>query len=262
VNGGVRYQFAPTTPSVAAPAPMYTKAVKAPVVLPPTWTGFYAGGFIGGAWAGDVTSTEIAAGPGPRTFFNGIGSQASYGVGASALAGLDFGYNYQMGLIVTGLEAEGGYLRLNGSAPIFNFPQFISSTKIGDWYTALTGRLGVAAGPVLIYGKGGAAIVDVTDSVVGACLGPACAPLQRSVAAAGGNRLGVTWAAGAGVEYAFDRRWSLKGEYLALGTGESNTASGPGLVQSRAAANVPQNFNWRVDVPVVQTAKVGFNYKL
>jgi Autotransporter beta-domain len=264
VNGGVRYQFAPTPAVVAAPAPLYTKAAKAPVAPPPpTWTGFYAGGFVGGAWAGNVTSTEIAPDPGRTTFFNGIGTQASYGVGSSALAGLDFGYNYQMGLIVTGLEAEGGYLRLSGSAPILNFPQFISSTQMGDWYTALTGRLGVAAGPVLIYGKGGAAIVDVTDSVVGACVGAACAPLQRSVTAAGGNRLGVTWAAGAGVEYAFDRRWSLKGEYLALGTGVSNTASGPGLVQCPGAcANVPQNFNWRMDIPIIQTAKIGVNYKL
>ena len=88
VNGGVRYQFAPAPRVVAAPAPLYTKAVKAPVAPPPpTWTGFYAGGFIGGAWADDVTSTEIAPGPGRNTIFNGIGTQASYGVRPSALAG-------------------------------------------------------------------------------------------------------------------------------------------------------------------------------
>jgi outer membrane autotransporter protein len=261
VNGGLRYQFAPTPPVVAAPAPMYTKAVKAPIAPPPTWTGFYVGGFAGGAWAGDVTTTEVAPGPGLRSFFNGIGTQTSYGVGPSGLAGLDFGYNYQMGSIVAGLEAEGGYLRLSGSAPFLSNPETISSTKIGDWYTALTGRLGVIAGPVLIYAKGGAAIVDVTDSVTSACL--VCTP-KRSVAAAGGNRLGVTWAAGAGLEYAFDRRWSLKGEYLALGTGVSNTASGPGLVQCTPGVcnSVPQIFNWRLDMPIVQTAKIGINYKL
>jgi outer membrane autotransporter protein len=263
VNGGVRYQFAPTPPVVAAAAPMYTKAVKAPIAPPPTWTGFYAGGFAGGAWAGDVTTTEVTPGPGLKSFFNGIGTQASYGVGPSGLAGLDFGYNYQMGSIVAGLEAEGGYLRLNGSAPFLSNPETVSSTKMGDWYTALTGRLGIAAGPVLLYGKGGVAIVDVTDSVTGACISPACAPLRRSVAAAGGNRLGVTWAAGAGIEYAFDRRWSLKGEYLALGTDVSNTASGPGLVQCPGAcATVPQVFNWRLDMPMIQTAKIGVNYKL
>jgi hypothetical protein len=74
-------------------------------------------------------------------------------------------------LVVAGLEAEGGFLRLNGSAPFIPNPQTVSSTKIGDWYAALTGRLGVAVGPVLIYAKGGGAIVDVTDSVVSECAG-------------------------------------------------------------------------------------------
>jgi opacity protein-like surface antigen len=267
VNGGIRYQFAPAPDVVAAPAPMYTKAVKAPPLAPPlpTWTGFYLGGFAGAAWAGHVTSTELAPGPGVQPSFNGIGTQTSYNIGASALAGLDFGYNYQVGSMVVGLEAEGGYLRLSGSAPFLINPLTTSTTKIGDWYTALTGRVGVAAGPVLFYGKGGAAIIDVTDSVIGVCLTCYTPPaLMRNVAAAGGNRLGVTWAAGAGVEYALDRRWSLKGEYLALGTDTSNTASGPGLVECRVAGcgNVPQNFNWRLDIPMVQTVKIGVNYKL
>jgi opacity protein-like surface antigen len=268
VNGGIRYQFAPTPPVVAAPAPMYTKAVKAPPVAPPplTWTGFYLGGFAGGAWAGHVTTTELAPGPGPQPFFNGIGTQTSYNTRASApLAGLDFGYNYQIGAMVVGLEAEGGYLRVSGSAPFLINPLTTSTTTIGNWYTALTGRLGVAAGPVLFYGKGGAAIVDVTDSVISVCSTCYALPaLKRNVTAAGGNQLGVTWAAGAGVEYALDPRWSLKGEYLALGTDASNTASGPGLVQCLlpVCANVPQNFNWRVDIPMVQTVKIGVNYKL
>jgi outer membrane immunogenic protein len=132
----------------------------------------------------------------------------------------------------------------------------------GYWYAALTGRLGVTVGSVLIYGKAGGAIVDVTDSAVGACVTPGCAPL-RSVAAAGGNRFGVTWVEGAGVEYAVTDRWSVKGEYLALGTNVSNTASGPGLVQrTTPSINAPQTFNWRLDIPMLQTAKIGINYKL
>jgi len=267
VNGGLRYQFAPAPPPVAAPAaPMYTKA---PVVAPlPTWTGFYVGGFAGGAWAGGVTATELAPGPGPHTAFNGIGTQASYDLGQSAIAGLTFGYNYQMGSLVAGLEAEGGYLRLTGSSPFPANPNTVSSTKIGDWYTALTGRLGFAVGPALIYGKGGAAIVDVTDAVISGtggvpqCLPDPATPPCRSVAAAGGNRLGVTWVAGAGIEYAFSNKWSVKGEYLALGTDVSNTASGPGLVPCTVGPCTLQTFNWRHDLPFVQSAKIGLNYKL
>ena len=87
-----------------------------------------------------------------------------------------------------------------------------------------------------------------------------------SVAAAGGNRLGVTWVAGAGIEYALSNKWSVKGEYLALGNDLSNTASGPGLVQCPPGTPLGgctlQTFNWRHDLPIVQTAKIGLNYKL
>jgi len=75
----------------------------------------------------------------------------------------------------------------------------------------------------------------------------------------GGNPLGVTWVAGAGLEYALSNKWSAKGEYLALGTETSDTASGPGLVRGSPA---PQLFNWRHDIPFVQTAKFGLNYRL
>jgi len=273
VNGGLRYQFAPAPPPVAAVpvAPMYTKAPVAAAL--PTWTGFYLGGFAGGAWAsGDVTATEVAPGPGFHSSFNGIGTQSRYGLGSSPIAGLTLGYNYQSGSLVAGLEAEGGYFRLTGSAPFFANPNTVSSTKIGDWYTALTGRLGFSLGPALIYGKGGAAIVDVTEAVISGTDGvPQCLPFPvanpcRSVAAAGGNRLGVTWVAGAGIEYALSNKWSVKGEYLALGTDVSNTASGPGLVPcplgTPLGACTLQTFNWRHDLPFVQTAKIGINYKL
>ena len=259
VNGGLRYQFAPAPPVAAAPAArMYTKArVAAPQQ---TWTGFYVGGFAGGAWTGDVTATEVAPGPGIRAFFNGIGTQSSYGLGSSAIGGLTLGYNYQTGSVVAGIESEGGYLRLAGSAPFAVNPQTISGTNIGDWYAVLAGRLGFSFGSALIYGKGGAGIVDVTNEVIDGCVNaPPCSAPARTVAAAGGNRLGVTWVAGAGLEYALANRWSVKGEYLALGTDMSDTASGPGLV---AGSSSPQTFNWRHDIPVVHTAKIGINHKL
>jgi outer membrane autotransporter protein len=261
VTGGLRYQFAPVATPLATPeARMYTKAPA--VAPPPGWGGFYVGGFAGGAWAGNVTATELAPGSGQATSFNGIGTQTSYGVGSSGIGGLTFGYNYQAGSLVAGLEAEGGFLHLSGSAPFFANPDTVSSAKIGDWYSALTGRLGYAIGPALIYGKGGAAIVDVTDSVIDGHLDPVeCAnPAARcrTVAAAGGNPLGATWVAGAGLEYAFNNQWSVKGEYLALGM-QSDTAAGPGLVTGSPA---PQLFNWRHDIPLVETAKIGLNYKM
>jgi outer membrane autotransporter protein len=258
VNGGLRYQFAPVPPAAAPPeSRMYTKA---PAAAPlPSWTGFYVGGFAGAGWAGNVTAAELAPGPGAATSFNGTGTQSSYGLGSSAIGGFTFGYNYQAGSLVAGLEAEGGYLRLSGSAPFFANPDTVSSTKIGDWYAALAGRLGFTAGPALIYGKGGAAIVDVTESVIDGHFMDCTATPCRTVAAMGINPLGVTWIAGAGLEYALSTEWSVKGEYLVLGTRATDPTQGPGLVRGSPA---PQMFNWEHDIPFVQTAKIGLNYKM
>jgi opacity protein-like surface antigen len=258
VNGGLRYQLAPAPQVAAAPASrMFTKAPAAAVPQQP-WSGFYLGAFGGAAWADGVTATELAPGAGARTFFNGVGTQTNYGLGSNGIAGLTLGYNRPMGSLVAGWEAEGGYLRLAGSSPFAANTQTISSTTIGDWYALLAGRLGLSVGPTLIYGKAGAALIDTNDSVIDACVNaPPCSAPARTVAAAGGNRIGVTWAAGGGLEYAVGGNWSVKGEYLALGTDDSNVASGPGLVAGSAA---PQTFNWRHGIPVVQTAKIGVNY--
>jgi opacity protein-like surface antigen len=268
VNGGIRYQLEPPPASSSAPAPtapLVTKAprmlTKAPVAAPAAepWAGFYVGGFAGGAWSGgSVAATELAPGAGGRPFFNGIGTQTSYDLDSNGIVGLTLGYNYQMGTFLAGWEAEGAYLRLTGSAPFSVNPETISSTKIGNWYSVLAGRLGVVVGPALIYAKGGAAFVSITDSVIDSCLmAPPCATPSRTVAAAGANSIGATWAAGGGLEFAVSNTWSVKGEYLALGTNNSITASGPGLV----ARNDPQIFNWQHNIPIVQTAKIGVNYK-
>lgn len=160
---------------------------------------------------------------------------------------------------MAGLETEGGYLHLTGSAPFFANPDTVSSTKIGDWYAALTGRLGFAAGAALIYAKGGAAIVDVTENVIDGHFMDCTATPCRTVAAMGINPIGVTWIADAGLEYALSNDWSVKGEYLVLGTQTSDTASGPGIVRGSPA---PQVFNWEHAIPFVQTAKIGLNYKI
>jgi outer membrane autotransporter protein len=258
VNGGLRYQFAPG-PQVAARGspPLPTKAPPMASSID-SWGGFYLGGFIGGAWAGNVRATEIAPGPGQFAAYNGLGTTTSYDMGSSVIGGLTLGYNYQVGLIVAGMEAEGGYLSLTGSAPFAASlgQDTVSSTKVGDWYALLAGRLGFAVGPALIYGKGGAAFLSVTSSVLDSCFTPPCG--IGIVSATGGNAVEVTWAVGGGLEFALSDRWSLKGEYLYL-DGTSYTASGPGF--ARTAGAPPQRFNWSHDVPAIHTAKLGINYR-
>jgi outer membrane immunogenic protein len=246
VNAGLRYQFAPTPPVATAAAPAGALAAA-----PLSWTGFYIGGFVGGSWADNVIATEVA--PPPAGPYNALGAQARYDLGSSVIAGLTVGYNYQMGSIVAGVEAEGGYLRHAGSASFAGFPETFSSTKAGDWYTVLAARFGFAAGPALLYGKVGGVMLSVTSKVVDATIGPG----GSSVFASGSNSL-ITWAAGGGIEFALNNAWSLKGEYLYLGTDESYLVTGPGNQVRVGAADI---FSWRHDVPGIHTAKIGLNYR-
>jgi opacity protein-like surface antigen len=249
VNAGLRYQFAPAPRMAAASPAVVPKGAVAAV--PQSWTGFYIGGYVGGSWSDNVIATEVA--PPPSGPYNALGARASYDLGASVIAGLTVGYNHQMGAVVAGLEAEGGYLRHAGSAPFAGFPETVSSTKIGDWYTLLAARFGFAAGPALLYGKVGGALVSVTSTVVDSTLGPN----NGGVFVSGGNSL-VTWAAGGGIEFALNNAWSVKAEYLYLATDESYLASGPGNAVRVGPADI---FAWRHDIPGLHTAKIGLNYK-
>ena len=251
VNGGLRYQFAPSHPTAVAQAPM---ATKAPVVASAqTWAGFYIGGYVGGTWSDNVTVTELGSPAGGG--YNAIGDTWSYGLGSSMIGGLTVGYNHQMGTIVVGAEAEGGYLRLSGSASSPLSVDTVSKTEVGDWYALLAARLGFSVGPALIYAKGGAALLSVKSTLIDSCFAGGCG--GATVAASGGNSVGLTWAGGGGLEVALGANWSVKGEYLYLAASDSYIVSGPGF----AGAGFPRIFQWNHDVPGVHTAKLGLNYR-
>jgi len=234
----------------------YTKA-PAPVAAVFNWTGFYIGGFVGGAFGdGNALSTEPTfAGGFPYNFAT---LPNSYNLSSSVIAGGTVGWNYQpVGANwLFGLEGEAGYIHLARTVQDINainaglaYPDSLDTTRIGDWYGVIAGRLGLVVDRVLFYGKGGVAFVGKSyrfadNCVVGGC-GPGIANLARS-----GTQ--VTWAAGGGVEYAFTPNWSVKGEYLYLATHESYTVNG--------IANGAPVSNTHTD-PGVHTAKVGINYR-
>jgi hypothetical protein len=150
------------------PSSLYRESTT--VAPPPfSWTGFYIGGFAGGAWAGSVTATELAPGPGVSSFFNGIGNQSSFDLGSRFMGGLDFGYNYQAGVVVAGLEAEGGFLRLKGSAPFIGNrrPAQHEDRRLVRCSYRTTCR---SCGPCFDLCKRQRSHCDVTDSVVSECL--------------------------------------------------------------------------------------------
>ncbi|CAL8973678.1 hypothetical protein RHODGE_RHODGE_00881 [Rhodoplanes serenus] len=224
--------------------------VKAPPVIAPvfSWTGCYIGGYVGGAWAdGDVTAWDLNG----YTAVGGWGYKAD----SSFIGGGTVGCNWQPvgSPFVLGLEGEIGYLSLEGSAydPILAnngavAPGVLSSAKIGDWYGMITGRLGYSWDRAMIYVKGGAAFVNVETAIYDGW------GLQTMAASASETK--ATWTVGGGIEWAFDLNWSIKAEYMYIGTNGTQTVTGINPGDGLA-------YSWDHDLNGIHTAKIGLNYR-
>jgi outer membrane immunogenic protein len=284
--------------------------VKAPPMVPPpvfTWTGCYVGGYAGGGWGNSNGATFTDQGqnglgpagslgsPRPGLFMSysggSVGSQNvpphswSDSLDGGFHGGGTLGCNWQAPAspFVLGVEGEGGYMYLSGSAFDPNtivtgrtattigmsqtVPDVLGSAKIGDWYAMITGRLGYAIDRVLLYAKGGAAFVPTRASVSDQCQ-PAVgggAPVVQAGCGnwliwTGGNTTFTTWTVGGGIEWAFAQNWSIKGEYMFIGLNDSFQTCGSALTPSgRPLAGGPFCFNQHFDG--INTVKVGLNYR-
>jgi outer membrane immunogenic protein len=240
-------------------------AADLPVKAPPpiaafNWTGFYIGGFVGGAFSTDnATSTDPISAAGG--FYNGGSRVNSYGA-SGFMAGGTAGYNYQPvgSNWVFGIEGEGGYLHaqrtvqdINAVANGLALPDSLDTTKIGDGYGVVAGRLGFATdNHLLLYGKAGVAFVNKSYSFADNCVIGGCGGGILNLAH---SETQVTWAAGAGFEYAVTNNWSIKGEYLYLATQEQFTALSGGPNNTGTTYT-----NVHTD-PGLHTLKAGINYR-
>jgi outer membrane immunogenic protein len=245
-----------------APRPVY----KAP---PPitvfSWTGCYIGAYGGGAWGGSVDTNDPRSQGGTfatGTFYNVAGGATaanggaySYDLGSSAIAGGTLGCNWQTSNWVFGIEGEGGYLRLdeNVADPFSAGLDTRSSTRVGDWYGVIAGRLGIAFDRTLIYAKGGVGFTEIKGSIIDTCVVGVCGPATLN---ASGSETKAFWVAGGGVEWAFSGSWSIKAEYLFLGLDHDLNVCGPG---GGTAAGSTWCANHSVDG--IHTAKIGINYR-
>jgi outer membrane immunogenic protein len=195
--------FAFAAPALAAdmPARTYTKA---PVYTPPqaiyNWTGFYIGGHLGGAFAGN-NSLE--------------------GSGGRFLGGVQGGFDYQFANNwVIGAEAQYSWLTNNNNGVLFPGGTLITSNN--NQLGSATGRLGYTWGPTLLYAKGGYAWRDNPN--IGVISGGAPAAFATN----GNHKDGYT--VGAGLEYMFAPNWSAKAEYQYYNFGSTTFTGGPGEI--------------------------------
>jgi outer membrane immunogenic protein len=211
-----------------APTPVYQAVVPPPVLF--TWTGCYLGVEGGGAW-----------GQSRHDSVNGAITD-TYSING-ATAGGTLGCNYQVGLLVAGIEADLSWVDKYGRGP--DLPPFsvtaVSSTR-ETWLGTVRGRFGFAPDDRwLIYVTGGYAAARVEAQAVDA-------PLNIDVTAA---KVRSGWTAGLGLEWVFWQSWSAKLEYLYVGLGNASYFDAP-----------PPGVTTRTGVPVNDhLLRVGINWR-
>jgi outer membrane immunogenic protein len=216
-----------------APAPVY---LKAPPAAPFSWEGFYIGGH--GGWAHDEFDffTAITTTP----------DESSKG----AFGGVQAGYNFQRGNIVAGVEADASFGKLADVGHDGNF--LTESTEIKEFGTARA-RVGYAFGQVLPYVTGGLGWANVTggDACPAGAMFGTCRPQAlggRGPFSLTANETYFGWTAGAGLEMAVNRNWSVKAEFLHADLGSKFIpVAAPGFPISPALK--------------MDTVKAGVNYR-
>jgi outer membrane immunogenic protein len=233
---------------------------KAPIMAPApvfSWTGCYVGGFVGGAFPErDVTNFDRGISPAFAVAYNdGINHSWITGLDSSFIGGGTLGCNYQWPgtSFVVGIEGEVGFLSMKGSAadPLSPALDTFASTRVGDWYGMITGRVGWAINTVLLYGKAGAAFIDVEHNVIDACNTGACG---GALIATGFSDTKTTWTAGGGIEWAFAPNWTVKAEYMFIALDDIDRSCG-------VIAGTALTACFDHDLGGIHTGKLGVNFK-
>ena len=219
------------------------------------WSGLYIGGNVGYGWGNGSTGILLSDGddvlPAPT-----LDSRLQ-----GVFGGAQIGYNWQIGSIVTGYEADIQSSGIRGSAraALVNFggedaTAATSTSSELSWFGTVRARLGVTVTPdVLLYGTAGLAYGRVKASANLQIDDPPI--FDTWPASIGSTKTG--WAAGAGAEWMFARNWSAKVEYLHIDLGSSSATAidivAPG--QDPLSTTTTSSWKHRYD-----TLRVGVNY--
>jgi outer membrane immunogenic protein len=198
-----------------APRSMPEKAPAAETVY--RWTGLYVGGVVGGSAARRMTDYDIAGVPVASAEDKTNGGFR--GVGFHALAGVEAGYNLQIGHFVAGFETDFQFTQIVGDS--VNSRTVVTSgvatgvlTGVAEFSNLGTvrGRLGVAYGRFLYYVAGGLAYGEVDTNTTFSTAGAALVASSAESTPAG-------WTIGGGFEGALWGNWTAKFEYLYIDLG-------------------------------------------
>jgi outer membrane immunogenic protein len=203
----------------AADLPSRKGPVFAPVAPIFTWTGFYVGVNAGVLFTdNDIRTSGNAANTISNVALNRRPGSLSISDEAFTIGG-QVGYNYQIGSLVVGAEADLNYVDLKSSASFLSSVGDPSTYRQElDYLGTARLRIGYAFDRVLVYATGGLAYGDAKNSVNFFTNTPGNA-LQFTGSK---SDVEVGYTVGGGVEYAFTNNISLKAEYLYYDLGKSN----------------------------------------
>ena len=237
----------------------YAPAYAAPALF--SWTGFYVGANVGGAWGAfdvdTVANPAFFAGAGPDTLTSLHRDGSPTFSPSSFVGGGQLGYNWQMSNVVVGLETDiqGWNLRESHNTGVLPTPplspglgayQFAESAS-SSWLWTLRGRTGLAFGNGLAYVTGGLAVADHSFSQ----------SYFFFIPAAGGGGSASTdqagWTIGGGLEYALRSNWTVKAEYLYVDLGSQSFGSN--------VAGYPAATFHHEDTLTANIVRIGINYK-
>jgi outer membrane immunogenic protein len=224
--GAVSAALNASSRSVPAPA----RASMTPPPATASWTGLYVGGIVGnGMGKADAVTSTVYTGPGyfAQSSVNSINANGAQSIEPShALFGGEAGFNGQVGSAVIGVEGDFSQLKFDETqSDTVVYPDFsptsytISQSIKTTWMVTIRGRVGVAAGPALIYGTGGLAFTDFeydalfTDNFATA---HESAIIQEKP---------KKFVYGGGVEVKVGPHASVKGEFLRVDFGDFTTTS-------------------------------------
>lgn len=224
-------------------------AMAAPVA---SWSGLYIGGNVGYGWGNG--NTDFSFSP----FFD-VDNTALDTKSKGVTGGAQIGYNWQMGAIVTGLEADiqgSGIKGSTGPSPFLNTDanrflpgEFLSTEQKLSWFGTVRGRLGATVTPdLLLYATGGLAYGHVDASANTFFSSDSQSPASVNQTKAG-------WTVGAGAEWMFARNWSAKVEYLYLDLG--NVSAIGHSIFSPDVPNAAAAYTWNTRENIV---RAGVNY--
>ena len=175
------------------------------------WNGIYGG--LNGGYAFGHSKAEYAV-------VNG--AEGAHFDDNGGLAGGQIGFNFQSGNMVFGFETDIDWSHIKGSTIVDEVKGSRLSGQV-DWFGTVRARIGFAVDNLLIYGTGGFAYGGIKVGLSNYI--DSSSPYLSSSATATG------WTAGGGSEFALNKNWSIKGEYLYVSLGNASFSLNDGNTQ-------------------------------